>query len=216
MKTKISKILALPRSLILNLILFGWGGVKCPIIISNKARVKGFGRNKIIVGKMDFASVSIGFSGSDGVTKGKTSIIVNDGKIIFKGNCNISSGTSIRVDAGELIFGREFSCNSNCFFSCSRGISFGKNVLLGWNVNVRDSDGHKIIKDGKEKISIKPVEIGNHVWIAAYVDILKGSIIPEGCVIGYRSCVTGAFKNSNTLIAGFPAKEIQSRIEWKY
>lgn len=192
------------------------GGVKCPIIISNKTRVKGFGRNKIIVGKMNFASVSIGFSGSDGVTKGKTSIIVNDGKIIFKGNCNISSGTSIRVDAGKLIFGREFSCNSNCFFSCTRGISFGKNVLLGWNVNVRDSDGHKIIKDGKEKISIKPVEIGNHVWIAAYVDILKGSIIPEGCVIGYRSCVTGAFKNQNTLIAGFPAKEIQSGIEWKY
>lgn len=138
-------------------------GGKCPIIISNDTQVKRFKRYKIIVDRMDFAVVSIGFSGSSGIKKEKTSIIIANGKIEFKGKGNISSGTSIRVDSGNLIFGNDFSCNNNCFFSCSKGITFGDDVLLGWNINVRDSDGHKIFKDCVEKASLKPVEIGNHV-----------------------------------------------------
>ena len=93
-----------------------------------------------------FGIVSIGFHGSEGLEKNRTSIIIKEGIIRFKGKANLSSGTSIRVDVGNLIFGNEFSCNNNCFFSCSAGITFGEDVLLGWNINVRDSDGHVIYK----------------------------------------------------------------------
>lgn len=213
---KLDKILALPRSLILNVALFGWGGVKCPIIFSNDTKLKGIKRNKIIVDKKSFGIVSIGFQGTEGLEKRRTSIIIKEGSIRFKGKASLCSGTSIRVDAGNLVFGNEFSCNNNCFFSCSIGITFGEDVLLGWNINVRDSDGHIIYESGIKKESVKPVNIGNHVWIASLVDILKGVEIPDGCVIGYRSCLTGSYINRNSLIAGYPAREIQKNIEWKH
>lgn len=213
---RIDKFFALPRSLILNFILFGWRGVKCPLIISNDTKVKGLKRNKIIVDKMHFAMVSIGFDGSEGLKKEQTSIIIREGIIRFRGSASISPGTSIRVDSGNLVFGHDFYCNNSCFFSCSEGISFGDDALLGWNVNIRDSDGHTIYKDGVKKNSKKAVQIGDHVWIASFVDILKGSIIPDGCVVGYRSCVTGVHPNRNSLIGGYPAREIQNNVEWKH
>lgn len=57
--------------------------------------------------------------------------------------------------------------------------------------------------------------IGEHVWIASYVDVLKGVNIPDGSVIAYRSCVTKAFNEKGSLIAGYPAKVIRDNIEWK-
>ena len=100
-------------------------------------------------------------------------------------------------------------------FFLSEGITFGENVLLGWNINVRDSDGHMMYHDGQKVPSFKPVYIGNHVWIASCVDILKGVTIPDGSVVAYRSCLTKPFAEKNALIAGYPAKIVRTDIEWE-
>ena len=176
----------------------------------------GLKRNKILVDEKRFGIVSIGFHGSEVLEKNRTSIIIKVGTIRFKGKANLSSGTSIRVDAGNLIFGNEFSCNNNCFFSCSTGITFGEDVLLGWNINVRDSDGHVIFRDVLHKEALKPVRIGDRVEGSYFVDSSKGVVIPEGCVTGYISCLTRSYTNNNSLIAGYPAREIQGNIEWKH
>jgi acetyltransferase-like isoleucine patch superfamily enzyme len=126
----------------------------------------------------------------------------------------ISKGSSIRVSGGRLTIGNNFYMNKNCFISCSEKISIGENVLLGWNVNIRDSDGHEIIYNGESKKSIKPVIIGNHVWIASFSDILKGVFLPNDSVIGYRSCVTKGFGESHCLIVGCPAKVVRKNIDW--
>lgn len=81
------------------------GGVKCPIIFSNDTKITGLKRNKILMDEKKFGIVSIGFHGSEGLEKNRTSIIIKEGIIRFKGKANLSSGTSIRVDAGNLIFG---------------------------------------------------------------------------------------------------------------
>lgn len=214
---RIEKVLAIPRSLFLNIRLFGFfgGGYKCPIIFSNKTKVKGLKKNNIIVENKHFGVVTIGFGGTEGIQENKTSIIIKGGSIIFKGKAEIAMGVSIRIDVGNLVFGDNFSCNKNCFIACSDRIVIGDNVLLGWNVNVRDNDGHIIYINGERKKSSKTVHIGNNVWIASYVDILKGVVVPDGCVIGYRSCLTNKYVSNNSLIVGYPAKEIQYNIEWK-
>lgn len=66
-----------------------------------------------------------------------------------------------------------------------------------------------------EKPSHKPVHIGNHVWIASEVKILKGVSIADGCVIALGSIVTKSFDEENILIGGFPAKKIQDNVSWK-
>lgn len=192
------------------------GGIKCPIIFSNDTRIKGLTKENVVVEKMKFGTIFIGFDGSEGINKNKTNIIISNGKIIFKGRADISTGTSVRVDVGNLIIGDGFSCNRNCFISCSKGITIGDDVLMGWDINIRDSDGHTIYKNDVKRASHKAVTIGNHVWIASYVDILKGVNIPNGCVVGYRSCVTNSFTNENTLIAGYPARMIQENIKWDH
>lgn len=134
--------------------------------------------------------------------------------LIFGGDAKIAAGSTLRIDAGILKLGDGFSCNRNCFISCTKGITFGKQCLLGWNVNVLDTDGHTLLKNGEQCPTDRMVFIGDHVWLASYVDILKGVSIPSNCVIGYRSCVTKSVDKENSLIAGYPAHIITNNVNW--
>lgn len=80
---------------------------------------------------------------------------------------------------------------------------------------MRDSDGHTIIKNGVAQPSVKPVTIGNHVWIASESHILKGTVIPDDCVVGYDSLVNSEFTTTNAIIAGHPAQIVAKNIEWQ-
>ena len=103
-------------------------------------------------------------------------------------------------------------------FFCDNITTIGNDVLIGWNVNIRSSDGHHIY-DTVTKLNnpiVKPVTIGNHVWIASNVDILKGSYIPDNCVVAYRSCVLSRFTTPHCIISGYPAKVLRENISWKY
>ena len=43
---------------------------------------------------------------------------------------------------------------------------------------------------------------------------MKGSHIADGSIVGYRSLVTSKFTEQNILIAGNPARFVQSNINW--
>lgn len=210
------KLLAIPKSVYYNIRLFGMGGVKLPILFSRNVRILGLRKGCIEVEKKE-TRIYVGFDGVKGIEAARhTNVIIGqNGKIVFQGNAFIASGTSIRVDDGICTFGTGFSCNTNCFISCTEKVAFGKNCLLGWNVNVRDSDGHTIVIDNIKKSALKPVVIGDNVWIAANVDVLKGVSIGSGSVIGYGSCVTRPIVQENCLIAGYPAKIIQNGVYWE-
>lgn len=211
------KLISLPRSFVINVRLFGiGGGYKIPLLIDNHIKVEGIRRGAVNIDYAKACSVEIGFSGVRGMRREKGALILGEnGSIEFKGSACMSVGTIIRVDSGSLIFGNKFSCNNSCFISCTEGITFGDNVLIGWNVNIRDSDGHTMIRDGEKMESLKKVTIGDHVWIASYVDILKGAAIPDGCVVAYRSCVTKSIDKKNCLVGGYPAKIIRENVDWE-
>lgn len=99
--------------------------------------------------------------------------------------------------------------------SCDSSIVIGDDFVGGWNVHIRDSDGHTIAIDGHDKLNTKDVWIGKHVWIAAEAHILKGAKIPDNSVVGYRSTVLGVFDEKNSLIVGSPAKIVNGNISWK-
>ena len=162
-----------------NLHCFGIKGFKMPVIVARKCklRVKG----KIVLNRIKTATVTIGFGGSDGVAENRYSFfsVERGAKIEFLGSAGISAGNTVRVDQGTLSIGNRFSTNKNCFIACSKGIVIGEDVTFGWNVNVRDNDGHKIIDNTSGVVSeSQPVHIGNHVWVCSYSDILKGCCDP--------------------------------------
>ena len=155
--------------------------------------------------------IALGYRGGKFVAQSRGYIGISGGKIIFNGTCNIGEGFGIAVEGGELSFGENFYANRNFMTECQEKISFGDNVLLGWNVSIRDTDGHSINrKPFTEEITVK-----NHAWIASDVTVLKGSLISEGSVIACNSTVCGLKMQENKcLAAGMPARIIKNHVEW--
>jgi acetyltransferase-like isoleucine patch superfamily enzyme len=53
----------------------------------------------------------------------------------------------------------------------------------------------------------KPVEIGNYCYVGSEIRMAPGAKIPDCCIVGLGSVVTGAHEESYCLIAGVPAKK---------
>jgi acetyltransferase-like isoleucine patch superfamily enzyme len=219
-----SAIVSIPKTIYLNFKVFPFKtAIIMPIFVAHNVKLASVYKNAILINtnigrfmiKMGLSDGSKGFNHS--YKNNSYLYIKKQAKIIFNGRASFSSGFSIRVDKGNMEFGNNFSCNKHCSFSCSEGIKFGYDCLIGGNVNVRDSDGHTVFTIGNEdKMNENaPVVIGNHVWLCSNVDILKGVNIPDDCVVGYKGCVTKKFNEKNSLIAGYPARIMKSNINWK-
>lgn len=215
-------LISIPKTIFFNFRVLPFkDAIKLPFFISYNTQIGEVHRGVILINqKLSIFMIRIGIGGTKGVCANRKGYISfgKNAKIIFDGFSGFSEGSSIRVDKGTLMFGANFSANKNFFISCSESISIGDNVLIGWNVNIRDSDGHVVYPLDEAKYTSNmsgSVEIGNNVWLAANVDILKGVEIPSDCVVGYNSCVTKKFKENNCLIAGYPAKIIKHKVAWE-
>lgn len=219
---KINKLLSIFKSIYLNFRIFNYKtAIKLPILVSYNTKLVGLKKDSIVVdNSIGFGGIRIGFGGIDIVQENRESLlrIDNGGRVVFNGRAQFSEGISIRIGPnGILNIGDNFATNKKCSLICDGNMKIGDDVLLGWRVNIRDSDGH-IIYDDITKIKNpiqKNVIIGNHVWIASYVDILKGTEIKDNSVIAYRSCVLSKFDKSNCIIGGYPAKVLRENINWE-
>lgn len=193
---------------------------KIPIKIAYGTKIDYIRKGCIeIEGDVHRSMIKIGVTGLDGVTGDRKCHIrfgkEKSAKIVFKGDAVIARGALLAVDKGTLIFGKGFSANNNLYISCNDKIEFGDNVMIGWEVKIRDTDNHTIMHEGVQKVNHAPVKIGDKVWIASYCDILKGAEIGAHSVLAYRSLLTKIYTNEHCLVAGAPAKIIAEDIDWK-
>ncbi len=215
--SRFSTALCIPRSLVLCLRVFGRGGMHIPVLFSNRVHVRGLRRGSMRIAQPSRFGVRIGFGGSLGISCNRTSVIVADGGVIdFGGRATLCEGTMMRVEGGHLSFGSDFNSNKNCRFWCNHEMSFGNDCLLGWDVSLRDADGHTVFgPDGEPGNAPVGVHVGDHVWIAADVDVFKGARIPDGSVVAARALVTKQFNEPNVLLGGLPAKVIRHGVSWQ-
>jgi len=139
----------------------------------------------------------------------RTMIEIN-GIVLLKGKVTMGHGSRVCVtDNAELHIGRDFCNTAMGTIICAKKITIGDNVLTSWNTLIMDTDWHNVIdlNTGCQQPKSKEIHIGNNVWLGTRSVILKGSTIPDGCIVGANAVVTKAFTNENTLIAGNPAKE---------
>lgn len=210
-------LFSLPRSVYFNFrVLRFKDAIKLPFIILQKTNFLELNRVVTIESPITPFMIKIGVEGTKQINGFPHSIIniSKNGCLVFLGKASFAKGTSLDCSKGKLVFGKGFSSNRNCFISCDSEITFGENVLLGDNVIIRDNDGHTIYHEGYYKQNIKPIRIGNHVWIASQSKILKGAEIADESVLGFNSLLTKAFAEKNILIAGSPAKKMQENITW--
>ena len=221
LKTALSMLISIPKIIYLNFKLFNVRtALRFPIIVSwnTKLHVWGGKRGNVELRNWDKPyHVFYGFGGSEHIISNKYGLIQigEKGQVIFHGKANFSEGCSLRCDYGRISFGNEFSANKNCCINCELDMEFGDKVLFGWNVTVRDTDGHAVFENQERKISQKRVRVGNHVWVCSYSDLLKGSAIGNDCVVAWRSCVLNSIAQNNVLIGGSPAKVLRTNIDWE-
>lgn len=94
------------------------------------------------------------------------------------------------------------------------GVTIGKDVMMGPECMIftanhgMEHNGTAMWRQPHEEM--KPVVIGDDVWIGARVTILPGVHIGDGCVIGAGSVVT---KNVEpySIVGGNPARVIRKR-----
>ena len=150
----------------------------------------------------------------DGVKISKDVKIKDGTKVILSPGCWISHHCSF-WGGGTIVLGKNTHIGSfsSIFASKDGGVSIGDEVNCSRNMFVIDSN-HSY-DDVNSLIRLQPlrsekITIGNDVWIAANVTIVKGASIGNGCVVGACSLVNKKF-GDGVVLGGVPAAIIKKR-----
>lgn len=125
----------------------------------------------------------------------------------FDGYVSLYSGSNGSIKLGDDVYVGNFSS-----ITSFKQIAIGAHTFISGNVLIVDFD-HGTKKDmliKKQELEVKPVEIGEDVWIGWGAMILKGNKIGDGAVIGAGSVVTKDVA-PYTVVAGVPARKIKIR-----
>ncbi|MEZ8666103.1 DapH/DapD/GlmU-related protein [Vibrio splendidus] len=135
-------------------------------------------------------------------------------KIELDDFCHIKSGAKICPcnESAKISIGASTSIGYNTIIFASEKIEIGNNCMIAPNAYIVDSD-HGTDKNmpmkNQENVTA-PISIGDDVWIATGAVVLKGSKIPQGCVIAANSVVKGKLEPYG-IYAGAPARKIGER-----
>ncbi len=126
------------------------------------------------------------------------------GKIGLRGN-----GLIVRI-------GDRTDAKRTRIVACEADVTIGSDCLIAAGVRLRSSDMHAIRE--RETGSLlnppEPVIVGDRVWLAAEVALMKGARVADGCVVGFRSVVTDSFDEPDCVIVGSPARVVRRGVVW--
>ncbi|BBB47122.1 hypothetical protein Pelsub_P0349 [Pelolinea submarina] len=113
----------------------------------------------------------------------------------------------------DLTIGTHSTIGARCTLTAYGGLKIGNDVRIAPNVMILTTDheyadAKTLIRDQGFKQA--PVEVGNDVWIAGNVVIVKGVQIGDGAVIGANSVVTDDVP-PYSIAVGTPCKVVGSR-----
>jgi len=137
-------------------------------------------------------------------------------KVFVGDDCTLSKiyvSTGRFCDEPELHIGRGTSMGFAVSFSVNRLVTIGEHVGIASRATIADSDGHPVDLERRlrgELLSgadIKPVTVGDHVWIGRGAHVLKGVTIGKGAVIAAGSVVASDVP-AGALAMGVPARVI--------
>lgn len=183
------------------------------------------GRNNVIKGK-PIGGGRIRIVGNDNIIEFKKGCLLNKIPITVFGNGNrVVIGEKVRVLGGSILcdgqnctinIGRETSIQSAHINAQEHSeIRIGERCMFSANIVVRTSDSHTIydVNTKKRLNPAKSVTIGNHVWLAASVYVLKGVTLGDNSIIGTGSIVTHDVPE-NSIAVGVPAKVVKHNVNW--
>jgi len=212
-------ILDLPKTVFFNLKYFGIRGLFIlPVLVSRKVKYVNSGGKVKLEENLRFGIIRLGYS-DVGIFDKRYHRTIWDvrGNVVFKGTARIGCGSKISVGStGTLVLGDNFVITASSAIVCFSNVRFGDNCLLSWENLIIDNDFHNVImKNGKTIGKSKDITVGNDVWISCRCTVLKGTVIPDNCVIGSNSLLNKVFEKPDCLYAGVPAKMIKEIEKWE-
>ncbi|MCG3116099.1 MAG: acyltransferase [Candidatus Manganitrophus sp. SA1] len=141
-------------------------------------------------------------------------------KIFLGDNVSIGRstiGASKVFDDPILKIGNNTSLGYGTVISVAKEVSIGDNCMIAPHCMIMDSDDHPIDPQKRflqmpvEKEEVRPIKIGNNVWIGAYCAILKGVTIGDNSIIATHSVITKDVME-NSIYAGNPARPVSRDI----
>ena len=227
MKVKhiIERILSIPKSLWVSLHYFPLAeALRLPVCVRYNVILKSL-KGSVTVNSTPphLGRLSVGF-GDVGLydKRYNRSVLEIYGKVVVNGKASLGTGSVLSVSSkGCVTFGNNFCNTANVQIVCGDRITFGDDVLVSWDTLVMDTDFHKVknLKTDEVYEETGPIEIGDNVWIGCRAVVLKGSKIPNGCILGTDSVCTKPHETENCVIAGNPAairKTGVTRLNSKY
>lgn len=115
----------------------------------------------------------------------------------------ISAGGKALLEIGDDTF-----INCGTTISARNHIKIGKNCQIATGVVMMDDDFHGTSEDRDSYETPTPIIIGDNVWLATRVIVLKGVTIGEGSTVASGAVVTKDIP-PYCIAAGVPAKVIK-------
>lgn len=166
--------------------------IKLPILVYKPHFLKLKGTVVIENENIRFGMVKLGFLTH--VLYPNTGITVkNEGKLVFKGKCNIGNDCYIVCGKqGRIEFGDDFKVSAGLKMVSQCGITFGKETRIGWGCIVMDTNFHPLYDMEKKKFkkAFGKICIGDNNWFATQCVIMPSVQTPERCIFGARTVVT--------------------------
>ena len=137
---------------------------------------------------------------------GNNVVIGKDCSFWMEGNnLSISIGDDVTMTSSVHLLCQE----------CDNKIVIGKDCMFANHISIRTSDSHPIYDtvSNQRTNHAKDVVVGEHVWIAPQVVIMKGVTIGSNSIIGTNTIVTKDVPDS-CLAVGAPAKVVKKSIMW--
>ena len=189
-------------------------------------RIKKKKHNKVIA-KGFMKKCKINFRGKNNVVEIQNGAILqnctlnisgNNNRIVFSEKsfakyadlCTENNGNSITI-------GKRTNLCGQIHLAAIEGtnIIVGDDCLFSSGIVFRTGDSHSILDmNGNRTNPSKDIVIHNHVWIGHRVLVNKGVEIGEDNIIGTAAVVTKSILDTNSVIAGIPAKVVKTGINW--
>lgn len=144
---------------------------------------------------------------------GKGDLVIGD-DVMIDGKCNFFFAVRYS-QRPRLAIGDHTGIGHNCSFTIGKEIRIGKHCRFGSSVTIFDAPGHPADPDARlaglpsDQDEVRPVIIGDNVWIGTSAIIFPGVTIGDGSIVAMGSVVMTNVP-PNTMVAGNPARQVRS------
>jgi acetyltransferase-like isoleucine patch superfamily enzyme len=181
------------------------------IVVGRNFRVRGVGQIDVRDGTLALGTMRWEF-----VDSRQGGLINVLGKLLIDGAVRVAHGNGWVIGKDAIVrigAGTYFAPDTKMIIFS--GLTIGRDCGISWDCQLLDDDLHQLAISGVPRFpSAASIEIGNHVWVASRVTILKGTLIGNDCVIASGATVRGDFSEPNCLIGGTPARVLRREVSW--